>query len=483
MKYQCSICKYIYDEKTEEKNFSSLSDTYVCPMCYSPKSLFRIVDSSKIEKEVRVFQYAVKIDKENPGVQKDDDKCIDCGICKQTCMKRCGEKISSDPSLCLSCGQCILTCPTGALKPRSAIQKVQDALSSGKTLICYTSPATRVSIGEAFGYPPGTFLKGKLVALLKRLGFHYVFDTTFGADLTVMEEATEFVERIQNNGPFPMFSSCCPAWVKYCEQMAPEFQKNLSSCKSPIAMQGAVIERTFLKDLNKEKSEVLTVAITPCTAKKMEVLKESIFGTDEVLTIQELVSWAKEEKILFQDLEEEEFDLFFQEGSGAGTIFGTTGGVCEAALRTAYHILTGEDMEIKSLEFHEDMELENVKEATIVIDSIPIHVAVIHKISAVKPLFEAIKSGRRNYHFIEVMNCENGCVGGGGQPKLDVEEERALKKERGNALLAQDQKSTLRYSYQNKDVLRLYEQYLDYPGSPKAKELLHIEQEQATLNQ
>lgn len=443
MKYQCKICKYIYDEVKEEYPFSSLNDDYICPMCYGPKLMFAPWQEQEIIKSTRIYEHAVKVSLNNPGIVRDDSKCIDCGICKQTCHTKCGLIFNENSDECLSCGQCILTCPTNALKPRSAITKIKEELASGKKGICYTSPATRVSIGEIFGYPEGSFLQGKLIALLRSLGFTYVFDTTFGADLTVMEEATELVDRLTNGGVLPMFSSCCPAWIKYCETKYPEFIPNLSSCKSPIAMQGAITKDYFLPKENLLEDEIFTVAITPCTAKKMEIMKDDIYGTDYVLTIQELGEWALEEKIDFQSLIDDVYDSLFSEGSGSGVIFGNTGGVTEATLRTVHYLLTNEEAkELITLKTVHG--LEKIKEATLVINQIPIHVAVVHQISVLPKLLEKIKNGECNYHFIEVMNCAGGCIGGGGQPKLDSLKEKEGKQKELIACIKRNKKILLK---------------------------------------
>ena len=404
MKYRCSVCNAIFISK----------DVSSCPFCFSSKDFIYEVDK-EVNEQKEVFLNAVKISEDNYGVMRDNTKCIDCGICRETCNLMCGLDFKNDTSRCLACGQCITTCPTNALRPKDSYLRVKELLKN-KIGICYTSPAVRVSIGENYGYEAGSFMQGKLVALLKKLGFKYVFDTTFGADLTVMEEATELVNHLKNGDSGPMFSSCCPAWVKYAQNECPELVQNISTCKSPIAMQGAIIEKYFLPKINVRKEDVVTVAITPCTAKKMEIKLEGIFGTDEVVTVLELASWAKMDGIDFKNLADEEYDNLFKEGSGAGVIFGMTGGVCEATLRTTYHLMTGKDLE--QLVFEDVRGLKNVKEASIDIDGFKVNVLVVHKIKELSKVIEKIKLREKDYHFVEVMNCEGGCVGGGGQPKI-----------------------------------------------------------------
>ena len=444
-------------------------DVSSCPFCFSPKSFIEEVDE-EINEQKNVFLHAVKVSEENPGIMRDNTKCIDCGLCRDTCKNMCGLDFLEDTSRCLSCGQCVLTCPTNALKPKNSYLKVKELLKN-KIGICYTSPAVRVSIGEFYGYPAGSFMQGKLIALLKKLGFKYVFDTTFGADLTIMEEATELVAHLKNNSDEPLFSSCCPAWVKYAHNECPELEQFISTCKSPIAMQGAVIEKYFLPKIKKKKEDVITVAITPCTAKKMEIKLEGIFGTDEVITISELVEWAKMEGINFNSLEDLEYDSLFGEGSGAGVIFGASGGVCEAALRTAYHLITNKDLE--SIEFNDVRGLKNVKEASILIDGEEVNVLVVHKIKELSKVLEKLKEREKTYHFIEVMNCEGGCVGGGGQPKTNEDTALKVKEARALGLYSRDSSKKLRLSYQNPDIIRIYSEYLKYPGSDIAKEILH----------
>lgn len=473
MKYCCKMCDYIYDEEEMGKEFTSLED-FDCPMCHAPKNLFvAINEEEELETSKRIFKKAVLFSDDNKGVEKDDAKCIDCGICKATCISKCGLNFGEDTSKCLECGQCIITCPTNALRPKRHIERVKKAMSEGKTMVCYTSPAIRVSIGEVFGYAPGTFLQGKLIGLLRKLGFQYVLDTTFGADLTIMEEATELKERLENNGVLPMFTSCCPAWVKYAETYYSDLLPHLSTCKSPIGMEGEIVKHYFSKKMNILEDELFTVAITPCTAKKFELQREEIPGTDAVITVSELADWVKEEQLSFDDIEESQFDSLLGEGSGAGVIFGNTGGVAEAALRSLYYFITGEDYQESHLNFSSVRGYDNVKEATITIEGRDIKVAIVHKISAIKDILEDVKNGVSPYQFIEVMNCQGGCVGGGGQPKYPEGMEKITKEKRIEGLYQRDKETTVKAAYQNPDIQRLYDEFLTSPGSELAHHYLH----------
>ena len=350
-KYRCKICGYIYDDSKEEVKFEDLPSDWTCPDCGVPKSLFEEIEEEIEEKEDDKLNKAVKISSNNVAIERILDKCIDCGICKDTCIEREGMNFDKNSELCVNCGQCIQTCPVKSLVPKSDIEEFNKAKESGKIMIAYISPSTRVAFGDIFNLEPGTFTQKKLVGFLKNIGFDYVLDTSFAADLTIMEEASELVDRIKNNVKLPMFTSCCPAWVKYAEQFYPEILDNISTCKSPIGMMGMVVTEYFTKQNNLNKEDIYTVAITPCTAKKFEIKREEIKGTDLVLTMYELEDYISKNNIKYDDIIESDFDGL--KGSGAGVIFGNTGGVMEAALRTAYYLLTNENLEY--------IEFENVR--------------------------------------------------------------------------------------------------------------------------
>lgn len=423
--------------------------------------------------EKRIFEKAIYIAKDNPAIERIEEKCIDCGICTNTCRQRENMENTSNKSICINCGQCVQTCPTGAIVPKQDKNKLKEAIKNKKICIAYTSPSVRVALGDEFGMEYGEFVQGKLVTALRKIGFKYVLDVTFGADLTIMEEAYELVERIKNNGVLPMFTSCCPSWVKYAEIFYPEILNHISTCKSPIGMQGQIVKNYFIQKHNLNKEDVFCVAITPCTAKKYEISRKEIDGTDLVITTKELADIIKEEKIDFANLEDENYDSLLQEASGAGMIFGNTGGVMEAALRTAYYILTGKELEKEKIEFKEVRGMQNVKEATIDINGINLNIAIIHKMSSAIPILEEVKNGTSKYHYIEIMNCVGGCIGGGGQPKFKLAEEMQIKEKRIESLYNRDRKNTIRCSHQNPEIIKLYEEFLEKPLSKKSEELLH----------
>jgi len=311
----------------------------------------------------------VPIDKDNVSICRDEELCVKCGACKNICKFNVGvygnyDLEKSDKAICINCGQCSLVCPTMSICEVKDYLKLKELMKSDKIKVFQVAPAVRASLGEEFNYELGTNVEGKIVSALKMLGADYVFDTTFGADLTIMEEANELVDRIKNKKTMPMFTSCCPAWVKFVEIFYPEFIPNLSTCKSPILMQGAIIKNYFSNINNIDRDDIISVAVTPCTAKKYEIKREEFNGdVDFVITTRELANWIREEKIKFKDLEDTSFDNIMSRGTGAGIIFGNSGGVTEAALRTANHILGGDDKQ--TLEFEEIRGLGNIKEANV----------------------------------------------------------------------------------------------------------------------
>jgi ferredoxin hydrogenase len=430
---------------------------------------------SKTEKNI--LTNAVDISSDNPSIMRINDLCVNCGICTQTCIIREGINFKDNSSLCVYCGQCIQTCPVKSLIPKFEYNLFEKAKKDGKVCIAYISPASKTSIGEILGCDYGTFEDKKLVGLLKHLGFDYVFDTSFAADLTIMEEASELVSRIKNKNKLPLLTSCCPAWVKYAEEFYPELLPNISSCKSPIGMMGSVILEYFCKVNNLNKDDIYTVAITPCTAKKYEIKRSEIEGTNLVITINELESIIKSKNIKFDDIESSNYDSLFGEGSGAGIIFGSTGGVTEAALRTAYYLLTNKKLESDKLVFNDIRGHDNIKEVSINIDGDIINVCVINGITNAKNILEDIKNNNSKYHFVEVMNCTGGCIGGGGQPKVAISKEKEVKNMRMNSLYKRDEEIKVRCSYNNPNIIKIYNDFFGKPLSNKALELLHTKYE------
>lgn len=439
-----------------------------------------------------------------PGITRNTAKCILCGRCIETCKSFQGigilgfenrgfktivaptENRSFADSPCLQCGQCILVCPTGALMEKSEIANVDKAIREGKKVIVQTAPAVRAAIAEEFGEKIGTPGTGKMAAALHRLGFYRVFDVNFGADLTIMEEAHELLHRIKNNGVLPQLTSCSPGWVNYLEYFYPELLPHASSCKSPHQMLGAIIKSYYAEKSGLKPEDIYVVSVMPCTAKKYEKTREgqravnNLPDVDAVLTTRELARMIKRAGINWQRLPEEGFDQdLLGSYSGAGVIFGVTGGVMEAALRTAYKALTGEEHEL--IHFDAVRGLEGVREADIDVNGKILKVAIASGMKNAQVLLEQIKKGESPYAFIEIMGCPGGCINGGGQPYvkpmfLPNEDDDILKtyrQKRASVLYGEDEKQVVRQSHNNVDIIELYKDYLGEPLSERSEELLH----------
>ena len=449
-------------------------------------------------------QTPATIDEVAPGIIRNTAKCILCGRCIERCKEAHGISIlgfenrgfnaivapaqnrSFAESPCLQCGQCVNVCPTGALYENEEIAKVDAAFRAGKKVIVQTAPAVRAAIAEEFGEPIGTTGTGKMVAALRRLGFYRVFDTNFAADLTIMEEAHELLERInKKTAPLPQITSCSPGWINYMEYFYPEVIPNVSTCKSPHMMMGAIIKSYFAKQHELNAEDIFVVSVMPCTAKKYErARKEMPNDVDAVITTRELAKMIKRAGIVWKNLPDEEFDNdLLGEYSGAGVIFGVTGGVMEAALRTAYFWLTGK--EYQEINFTQVRGLEGVKEAALNINGTEVKVAVTSGMANAKKLLDQIKDGTSPYAFIEIMCCPGGCINGGGQPFVkpiflpnegdDILETYRAK--RASVLYSEDERLVIRQSHNNKDIQKLYKDYLGKPGSELAEELLHTSYE------
>ena len=446
-----------------------------------------------------------KVDSTSDSIVRNNNKCILCRRCVGACanvqkvgvigpvMRGFKTSIESPFNMklgqmaCINCGQCITACPVGALTEKDAIADVWDALADGtKHVVVQPAPAVRAALGEEFGMPIGTSVTGKMAAALRRLGFAKVFDTDFGADLTIMEEANELIDRVTNGGVLPMITSCSPGWIKFCEHYYPEFLPNLSSCKSPHEMTGAMIKTYYAERENLNPRDIVVVSVMPCTAKKFEANRpelghDGMADVDYVLTTRELARMIKEAGIDFANLPDEDFDSLMGESTGAAVIFGATGGVMEAALRTAYEAITGKTLE--DVNFTAVRGMEGIKEASVKIGDLDVNVAVASSTGKASELLDMVKKGEKNYTFIEIMGCPGGCVNGGGQPIVSsqIRNWTDIRPLRAKALYDEDASKKLRKSHENPEIKQIYEEYLGKPNGHKSHELLHTTYEKREL--
>ena len=435
----------------------------------------------------------VPMDEDNVAIVRHEDKCIKCGMCKTVCEEYIGVhgtytlEETGGKGICIHCGQCTQVCPVDSLTERYEYQDIREAVADpDKIVIVSTSPSVRVGLGEEFGMPAGAFVEGKMVALLRKLGVDYVLDTNFAADLTIVEEASELIERItKGRGPLPQFTSCCPAWVKFAEIYYPEILPHISSAKSPIGMQGPTIKTFFAKKMGIDPTKIVNVALTPCTAKKFEIRREEMSDAadylkieglrdmDAVITTRELAIWAREAGVDFASLEDSAYDDYMGEGSGAGVIFGNTGGVMEAALRTAYELITGKEAPAPLLDLQPVRGYEGIREASLDVDGLTVNVAIVYGTANVRKMIERVESGEKQYHFIEVMTCPGGCIGGGGQPKTMLPVADDARKARIASLYTRDASMKVRKSHENESIKKLYEEFYGQPLSELAEKMLH----------
>ncbi|MFZ5967217.1 MAG: NADH-dependent [FeFe] hydrogenase, group A6 [Bacillota bacterium] len=446
------------------------------------------IDVNNLDK----FVDLLPIDDSNPSIVRDLSKCIKCGRCVEACHDVQGvgaiypvnrsDDMRITPAYgknlrdvqCVYCGQCINVCPVGAIYEKDDTDKVWDALEDPeKHVIVQMAPAVRVALGEEFGMPSGSIVTGQIVSFLRKAGFDRVFDTNFTADLTIIEEGNELIERIQHNGRLPMLTSCSPGWIRYIELFYPELLEHLSTCKSPQQMFGALAKSYYAEKYNIDPKDIVVVSIMPCTAKKSEAvrgeMKDSGFqDVDIVITTRELARMIKVSGIRIEHLEEEDFDLPFGISTGAGAVFGATGGVMEAALRTVYEVITKEAL--NDIDFKNLRGIEGFKEAEIPVGDIRVKVAVVNGLKNAKYILDLIKEGKADYHFVEIMCCPGGCIGGGGQPIPGTKE---IKEKRIEAIYRVDMASALRKSHENPVVKALYEEYLKKPLGEKSHKLLH----------
>jgi NADH-quinone oxidoreductase subunit G/NADP-reducing hydrogenase subunit HndD len=450
------------------------------------------------------------VDSTSPAVERDMAKCILCRRCETMCndiqkvgilntqergfksVINAGQGLMLDEASCTYCGQCTKVCPVGALKEKSSIEDVWDALNdSEKVVVVQTAPAIRAALGEEFGYDAGTSVTGKMASSLRELGFDYVFDTNFTADLTIIEEGHEFLGRIKDvfidkkDATFPMITSCSPGWIKYIEHYYPEQLDNLSSCKSPHMMLGAIAKSFFAEKAGLNPENIYVVSIMPCTAKKYEIsrpemVNDNMQNVDAVLTTREFARMIKDAGVDFRNLEDGSFDSPMGLSSGAADIFGNTGGVMEAAVRTVYELITGRELPFDNLHIKPIMGVDQIKTASLliqdplkewsVLDGVEVNIAVTSGLDGAGQLLEEIKQGKSNYHFIEIMACPGGCINGGGQPRSD---DPNIREKRISCLYTEDEEKTLRKSHENKDIIKLYENFLGKPLGHRSHELLH----------
>nr|WP_330219187.1 NADH-dependent [FeFe] hydrogenase, group A6 [Moorella mulderi] len=465
-----------------------------CPTCIRNlncelQSLAQELGIRQVRFEGKKSEYP--IDDSTPAIIREPDKCILCRRCVAVCEKVQGVKAIApmgrgfdtviapafqDKLLdiaCVECGQCTLVCPVGALYEKDYTSEVWAALADPeKFVVVQTAPATRVSIGQEFGLPPGSINTGQMVAALRRLGFDRVFDTDFTADLTIMEEGSEFIERFTKGGPLPLITSCSPGWIKFMEHFYPEFIPNVSTCKSPQQMFGAVAKTFYAQKAGIDPAKMVVVSIMPCTAKKFECQRPEMRDSgyqdvDYVLTTRELARMIREAGIDFRNLPEEQYDDPLGESTGAAVIFGATGGVMEAALRTAYELITGKTL--PSLDFYDVRGLKGIKEATVDIEGTKVRVAVAHSLGHARQLLERVKAGEQ-YHFIEIMCCPGGCIGGGGQP---IPTNTEIREQRIKGIYQADAEMPIRKSHENPSIQALYREFLGKPLSEKSHHLLH----------
>ena len=448
-------------------------------------------------------QTPTTFDDVNPSIVRDTSKCVLCGRCVARCANAHGQGIlgfenrgfraivgpaqnrNFADSPCIMCGQCVSVCPTGALMEKSEISKVDEAMAAGKYVVVQTAPAVRAALGEEFGMKVGTPVTGKMAAALRRLGFKKVFDTNYGADLTIMEEANELLIRMKEGGTLPMITSCSPGWINYAEYNYSDLLGHLSSCKSPHEMQGAIIKHYYAEKIGVKPEDMFVVSIMPCTAKKFEKERDQLVtrglkDVDAVLTTRELGRLIKRSGIDFAKLPDEEFDMdIIGDYTGAGVIFGVTGGVMEAALRTAYKAVTGSEHE--GIVFEQVRGFDGIKEASLDLNGTVVNVAVAHGMKNAKVLLDQIRAGESKYHFIEIMGCPGGCINGGGQPYVrecflpneDLDIMDTYKEKRAQALYSEDERQVLRQSHNNPQMIAIYKEFLGEPCGHLSHELLH----------
>lgn len=435
----------------------------------------------------------VPIEDGNVAVVQDLSKCKNCSLCRRACAVDMGVfdyynlESNGDHPICIHCGQCASICPFDSINETSEIEQVKAAISDPDTVVIFqTAPAVRVGLGEEFGFEPGTFVEGKMIAALRQLGGDYVLDTNFGADMTIMEEASELIERVlHGHGKLPQFTSCCPAWVKFAETFFPELLPNLSTAKSPISMQAPTQKTYFAEKMGLDAKKIVAVAVTPCTAKKFEIRREEMsasadywnepgmMDTDLCITTRELAKWLRAENIDFSTLEDSTFDPLMGEASGGGIIFGNTGGVMESAMRAAYEMVTKEKAPANLIPFEDIRGMDGAREADVAIGDKVLHVAAVHGTGNMRKFIEDMRANNKHYDFIEVMACRGGCIGGGGQPKVKLPMADKARTARIASLYKRDGEVEIKTCVNNPEIQALYKEFFGSPLSEKAESMLH----------
>lgn len=468
-KYKCIMCGYIFDEILDGKMFSFLDK---CPSCEGEVKNFKLIKYESFPKKIKYYN-AIEINEDNLAINKDYEKCIDCGLCKITCEHTTGINDIDKGNNCIGCGKCVQACPVKSLMPKSHVDSVRKNIGN-KICIAYIAPSVRVTVGDLFKMSKGENVEGKLITALRKIGFDYIFDTCCGADLTVIEEANELAKKIKYKEQLPMLSSCCPSWIKYVSNFYPEYLKYVSTTKSPIEIEQTMIDSYFLPTLGKNRKDVFSVAIVPCTSKKIENSFNDNYQADAIITVQELSDLLLENNIDLKNLDNGTFDKLLSNSSLEGTRFGISGGVTNAVIKTLYLILTGKECNSNFIKTKVSNYNSNIYEVNVDIEGFSFKAAYVSGIRNVKDIIKQIAKNKCDYHFVEIMTCDGGCINGSGNPLIGALSEEKLKEERTKGLIEVSNLRDIYGSHNNPDVIKIYKDLIDKPGNFIANDLLHI---------